>query len=323
MDIIGRNLPSHKPQLWEMLWLSPARKLTYSIAPLVQPDWRERPVVVKLARGDLRMEVIPSDVIGGNIFIFGVWEIVGTRLLESLLQPGMVFVDVGANIGYYSLVASRLVGSSGHVIAFEPVAAIRQRFERNIRLNQFTNVSVRSDVVARVSGEVAFYAVDQVANMGLSSMLPGPGTSTVAVSHPSVTLDDALTNGLDGRQTVLKIDVEGAEAEVFAGSRNLLSGDRRPGAIMFEATAVGDHIELLEHAGYDVRAVDYSMRSGLQFIEPSNISATLAMRERFIGQGTLDFLALDQAGAKLTFAELTHRSFARIPVVLRLLAKYL
>src|SRR5262249_16800618 len=149
------------------------------------------------------------------IFMFGMWEVVGTRLVQCLLQPGMSFVDVGANIGYYSLLAARLVGEQGHVLAFEPESSIRERFLRNVRLNQFTNIDVRPEVIAAESGTVSFYPVDQTGNTGLSSMVPGPGRTATPVAYPALTLDAAMYALPPSRAVVLKIDVEGAESQVF------------------------------------------------------------------------------------------------------------
>ena len=81
-----------------------------------------------------------TDMIGRRIFLFGVWEPEMTAYVEATLRPGGVFIDVGANIGYYSMLASRLVGPSGSVVAIEPSPTNFSELKRNIALNHALNI---------------------------------------------------------------------------------------------------------------------------------------------------------------------------------------
>src|ERR1700730_8744827 len=139
------------------------------------------------------METVPRGLIGRHLYLYGVWEIVGTRLFNVLLDPGMRFVDIGANIGYYSLLAARLVGRSGSVYSFEPHAESRSRLKHNIRINRLENIQVRSEAVAQQTGTVDFFPVSQRENEGQSSMLRGEGTQQTAVTVPSISLDDFVS----------------------------------------------------------------------------------------------------------------------------------
>lgn len=140
--------------------------------------------------------------------------------LESLLEPGAVFVDVGANKGDFSLLAARLVGSAGRVLAVEPEPQNRRWLDRTIELNGV------GDVVS--VAEVALDAEDGSATLhlgemsGWHSLTPGASTGG-AVTVATRRLDSLLTDhGLD-RVDVVKIDVEGAELRVLAGASGLLA----------------------------------------------------------------------------------------------------
>src|SRR5689334_10179448 len=101
MDVARTSRPSRKPQLWEDPLFYARRRLEYSLASMTNPEQLNRPRIIRLRSNGILIEVLPSRYVGKNMFLYGVWEIVGTRLLELLLRPGMRFVDVGANVGYY------------------------------------------------------------------------------------------------------------------------------------------------------------------------------------------------------------------------------
>lgn len=128
-------------------------------------------------------------------------------VLRRTLHPGGVFVDVGANIGYYSLYASRLVGSSGAVLAYEPLPDAFAELARNAP----PNVTVRRVAVGSRSGTIEFGVRDE-ADM---SSFDIQGASSV-LQVPLTTLDEALAELT--RLDLLKIDVEGYEMEVLEGA---------------------------------------------------------------------------------------------------------
>jgi hypothetical protein len=99
-EIIRTNRPSRKPQLWEDPGSYLRRRVKYTTAMLRDKGWLDRPCVVPLRVKDLVIEVVPRGCIGRTLFLYGLWEIVGTRVIELLLRPGMRFIDIGANMGY-------------------------------------------------------------------------------------------------------------------------------------------------------------------------------------------------------------------------------
>jgi FkbM family methyltransferase len=145
------------------------------------------------------------------------------NILSSLLAPGDVFIDVGANVGTLSLTAASLVGEGGKVYCFEPNRRIFDYLCKNIRLNSFANVIPSNCVVGEKPGEVFFSDqshddINKVVSAG-SHKLP-------------MTTIDAIAEQISGNIKLLKIDVEGYEKFVLQGSENTLC---RIDNIYFEA----------------------------------------------------------------------------------------
>lgn len=138
----------------------------------------------------------------------GRWEPATVAELRAVLRPGDVLLDVGAFVGAYTLLGSRLVGPTGRVIAFEPDARARARLERNLRRNGAANVTVLPCAVGDHAGPVRFTATgDSVGHVDPR------GDSEVEM----VTLD-AVCATLGVMPDVIKLDVEGGELGVIPGS---------------------------------------------------------------------------------------------------------
>jgi FkbM family methyltransferase len=273
-DVVRRNLPSRKPQLWANPLLSLRRRLTFEIKRVTEDGWLDRAHVIELSGSGFaadglappRMTVVPREQINQTVFLYGSFEISETRLIQSLLRPGMTFVDVGANIGYYTVVAARLVGPTGKVHSFEPHARIRAQLQENVSLNDYSNVVVHGEAMAETSGGVAFFvsAVDQ--NQGLSSILPGSGRQQ-AQPVPSITLDDFMATH-PTRVDLLKMDIEGAEVNVIRGGSRTLAAPDAP-TIIFEAAELAPVAELLRAHGYRIKRHHYTLARGLELLDPN------------------------------------------------------
>jgi FkbM family methyltransferase len=268
MSALARNRPSQKPQLWEDLPLALRRRLAFEIGRRRDRAWLDRPQVVTLSEvgaghdgAPLKIELVPSEMTNQAMFLYGTFEISETRLVQSLLRPGMTFVDVGANIGYYTLMAARLVGTAGAVHAFEPHTPMRRKLEENVRRNGFENVVLHPEALARETGEVTFYATAWDANQGISSILPGAGRAAVR-KVPSLTLDDFLA-GLGPRPVdLIKMDIEGAEIFAIQGGRRALSRADAP-PVIFEAAELAPVAQELRDLGYKIRRLHYTLENGL------------------------------------------------------------
>ena len=142
-----------------------------------------------------------------------------TAVFERYVTPGMTVVDVGANLGYYSILASRLVGPSGRVVALEPNSENCRLLLSSLRLDKIANVEL-IPVAADTATGWAYYSTHVGSNGGLiddGDLLRHPG-----VVVPTFRLDDLV----DGPVGLLKMDTEGAEGRVVKGAMRLIERDR-------------------------------------------------------------------------------------------------
>jgi len=176
------------------------------------------------------MRVCTRDWLGRHVFTLGEYEPATARVIAALLRPGGTFVDVGANAGYFSLLASRCVGPNGFVMAFEPVPSIRDDLMANIALNQASNIQIRTEALSNRVGNSEFY-VGPVDHCGVSSLRMLPNSSR-SLTVETRRLDDLLTE--DARIDLIKIDVEGAEYLAMQGMWRLL--ERQQPDLVVEVT---------------------------------------------------------------------------------------
>lgn len=197
--------------------------------------------------------------------------------INRVLRPGDTFVDVGANIGYYTRMGSRIVGSGGRVLAFEPSPAAYKLLVRNTETLQ--NVEL---VRAAVSNNFEDVEFGIRAKGDMSSMDTRDALETIRV--PSVTLDGILAQHPAVR--LIKIDVEGFERAVLEGAQQCLL-NQRP-VVCFEFTerfaslsgvTAQDFAALFESAKYGIRWLHPSGKTTPVFGEPSN--NIIALPEEF------------------------------------------
>lgn len=139
------------------------------------------------------------------------------RFYRDCLKPGMTFVDVGANIGVYSLIAAKLVGTSGKVFCFEPNSENCRLIMLSAFRNNFQNVFVYPFALADKTGS-GFFSTHIGSNGGLISDTPESLSNPSCVVVPTLRLDDVINFKVD----CIKIDVEGAEGLVSQGAMRLI-----------------------------------------------------------------------------------------------------
>ena len=174
--------------------------------------------------GGTRITCDLRDAVQAAVFYRGVYEDAVTHLLQAELRPGDVFVDIGANIGYFTLLASRRVGPAGRVHAFEPSPALAARLALDVAENPFaTNVTVHHAAVADRSGEAVLVSPADVPSPAGEQYLTLPGTAgaddRTGPIVRMVTVDEAVP---DLVADVVKVDVEGAERRVLHGMQETM-----------------------------------------------------------------------------------------------------
>ena len=167
--------------------------------------------------------VSESDVIGRSILTMGVYDLIVAESLKRLLEPGSTFVDVGANIGYFSRLASDW-GCTTH--SFEPHPKLFERLKDN--LPEMKTTRLYQKALSSQQGSFDLYIPENwESNAGIASLEPLPNGEKVKVQTER--LDDLGITDID----VLKVDVEGHELEVFKGAEGLLDS-KNIGHIIFE-----------------------------------------------------------------------------------------
>lgn len=144
--------------------------------------------------------------------------------LERHVHSGDVVYDIGANIGFFTIITARLVGPAGHVYAYEPLRENVVALERNIALNDFRNVTVRPCAVSRHDGSALLEVAPEPNWAQLESVGTRPDVQG-RVRVDTVALDSELARGARP-PSIVKIDVEGAELEVLDGMLETLRRHR-------------------------------------------------------------------------------------------------
>ena len=224
-----------------------------------------------------KMLLNPNDAIVSRVIRRdGIWEPLETKVFTRELRKGDIVVDVGANIGYYTLLAARLVGSTGHVYAFEPEPEAFALLERNVALNGYDNVTLVPKALGRESGTLQLFVAKR--NRG-DHRVYDPSGKRGAIDVPVVTLDEALAQWAPAHVDFLKVDTQGAECMILDGARQTIA-EHPELQIVMELTphflaAVGDDprvcLERLATAGYSF--VD--IREWERKLVPTDIDALL------------------------------------------------
>ena len=169
-----------------------------------------------------KMFLDPGDSL--DLSIRGVYGELDTQIVKNEIRPGDVVIDVGANIGYYTLIFAKLVGNMGKVIAFEPEPKNFEILKKNISINKLTNVILEQKIVSNTNKKTKLF----LANSGIVGHHTNPTkNSTNFIEVDSITLDDYLVkNNMSKKINFLKIDVEGAEIKVLEGAKTILRNDK-------------------------------------------------------------------------------------------------
>jgi FkbM family methyltransferase len=146
----------------------------------------------------------------------GIYEYPKQRVLRRIVSTGATVCDIGANAGFYTLAMSRMVGAAGRVISFEPLPANLKKIRRHLAINKIDNVTLSACALSNKGGSVAFALGDS----DFTGRISANACKTFDV--PAISLDEFISQNAVVDPTFLKIDVEGAEADVLAGAHALI-----------------------------------------------------------------------------------------------------
>lgn len=169
---------------------------------------------------NLEMKLFRDSVL--SKLIYKGFEVDETSFVKLLLNEGDVFVDIGANVGLFSLIASQKVGASGMVISFEPTPVTFERLQENINLNHLKNIDARRVALSDQAGSMDFY-ISENGHDAWNSLAPSKDSKLQKVINvPVSTLDEELNSVDKSKVRLIKIDVEGWEKFTLMGGENFL-----------------------------------------------------------------------------------------------------
>ena len=220
------------------------------------------------------MECDLADFIPQYLYHFHVWEPHISVAIQTLLRPGETFCDIGANIGYYTLLASSLVGPQGRVIAIEPSRLSIARLQRNLSLNSPSNVRVVPAAVSSERGTVSIYRRSKT-NTGMDTTVPTQGADKVCEAECYM-LSEILTDEERSRLGIIKIDIEGGEPPILRQLIGQLDAYPRHFHILVEMSDAPENIELFTcilRAGFKAFAIPNSYDLVRGYLELRSINA--------------------------------------------------
>jgi FkbM family methyltransferase len=250
---IARSLPlSFKQALYRFPPL--ARLIRGSINAAVDDGL----AVIEVAAGDLKGYKIQLNLKAEKSRWLGTYEPELQAALREFLCPGMTVYDVGANIGYITLMMAHNVGPQGQVVAFEALPENVERIQKNIALNNLSNVTVVSAAVLDKTARVSFFVHDSV-GMGKAAGSAGRREEhyKAEINVPGLSLDEYVYLQGNPAPAAVKMDIEGGEVLALPGMRRILQ-EHQPVLLLELHGPESEKVawETLTAAGYTLRAME-------------------------------------------------------------------
>jgi FkbM family methyltransferase len=260
-----------------------AKPVKRPVAPpsIVPPYDGKEPFELKIeGMPGLKLYLDPDDkVMTPTILVLGLWEMSETYEFLRALKPGNTFVDAGANIGYYTVIAGRLLGDKGKVYAFEPEPKNFAMLQKNVRLNGLTNVVLEQKALSNRKGTVKLFIAD--ANKGDHRIYQPEYENRSSVDVEAVRLDEYFKDH-ERRIDLLKTDTQGAEGVILEGMTGLFEGRTDGPTIFMEfwphalgelGTDAGALLKML--ASYKYKFYEFADHGGrgVRAVEPAELLA--------------------------------------------------
>lgn len=273
----SRKMSKAAPKPIKEFWF---RLLGFAVRYFSGKNFGRLPVVIRtyhfLTRKFIGEDVISVNAHGQKMYVnatFGLTllstgtyqsEKLMTTLFTKLITKGTTVIDVGAYVGYYTLLAAQATGDRGKVFCFEPEPSNYALLLKNIEANSYNNVVlVQKAVINRIGVVKLFVAKDP---SGHSTVCQNP--HQVAISVDCTTLDDFFF-GREYPIQVIKIDVEGAEMTVLEGMKNIISKNRQiniftefsPEALKIAGCLPVEYFKKLADYGFNIYLIDEKKQS--------------------------------------------------------------
>ncbi|AKP48487.1 FkbM family methyltransferase [Bacillus smithii] len=192
---------------------------------------------VKMDNIAFKMKLNLREFIQNTIYNYGYYEKNETQFLLKKIQAGQTVFDLGANVGYYTLMLAQKVGSSGTIHSFEPDSKNFRQLIENIHLNQLLNVVANQVAASNSNSYVTLYS-NSDEHGGMKSFMQQFEHVYAQEKVETIRLDDYIKQNKIDKVDFIKSDIEGAEMLAFQGAENLLSSSDAPD-IMLEINPIG------------------------------------------------------------------------------------
>lgn len=251
LSCLYRQLRSRMPR--KIKTYAPLRKMNALLVRMLKREYAE-------IHGQKMF--VGSDSMALSVLRF--YEPYSTEIVTREVKEGQVVLDLGANIGYYTLLFAQLVGGQGKVFAFEPIPELFAMLNRNVELNSHRNVTTVRKAVSDRTMKGKIYVSSHRENHNLFDSTDNVGTVEVDM----VSLDDYFA-GWAGGIDFVKMDVEGAEALALAGMKNLVRRNRklkiltefRPRGLKMSGVPPQEFLEMLSTSGFLLYQIDQWKRN--------------------------------------------------------------
>ena len=235
---------------------------------------------------EFKMYLDPNErVVSKSIFLHKIWEPLESKLFCRSINKGDIVIDIGAHIGWYSLLASRHVGEEGLVYAFEPEPRSFNILIKNIKLNDITNIIPINKALSDSSGIQLLYINLYKKDPSLFRMWSDSDEESVPVEV--IPLDEYLENK---QVDIIKIDVEGYEYKIFQGMEKILS--ENPNLIIFSeywpeglrkaGSSPKEYLDIIKKHGFIIIKIEEKLEK-INYDEALNINKSanfILFRER-------------------------------------------
>ena len=212
-----------KPKTARDFLVLACRGVAWNLRDLFAPSL---PIPVRLNHGGFFLAY--NDDMGKLVCFCRAFEDGERRFVSQFLKAGMVVLDIGANQGLYTILASERVGSKGRVFAFEPVPEASKKLRRNLRLNRCQNVVVAPVAIGADEGLAKLFVCLGGRDCYSSLRRPPNERETMAIRVPITTLENYTSSRNIDVVDFVKLDVEGAERDVLRGAKRLFKKGCRP-----------------------------------------------------------------------------------------------
>ena len=181
-------------------------------------------------------------------------------LVKKILHPKMIVINIGANVGFYSLLSAKLVGSMGKIFAFEPGVNALEFLELNVQINNYSNMTIIPKAVSNFTGNSDLHIHESITGNSLFPL--GEGESKT-ISVPTISIDKFLEEK-DIQIDLLIIDAEGAEQFILEGSQNIFKTNPKlnvilefnPKSLKLAGTDAKSFLELIKQLGFLIFVID-------------------------------------------------------------------